>query len=781
MTTTTDDVANGATAAAAAATAASSSPSPPAVNEPSSPTSCITLRGVFLLASAFITFSAFTVLVITEAGRFHPSWFPQVALQGSMPEDIHRVCLWILLGAVPVTDVAAWVPTSTRSSRDTNQSTTMSPMNTFLIYQGVAGVLYASFVVGWVFCPSSNSPLGPSVPLCAMDYRTFLAVLAFIAEILVISSILALQVDPRRQEDSAANACTTAVPRSRRQRLVVMVNNFNNMLLIIGAVLLALSSEFTHRNGTEDLVDESMVVMMVDGVLGKYSISSGIGSLALCVTALFNTYGLGGVLSTKDGWKFYQPFTGGLRFMVFQAISWTCFGVGLFIQGLYLLSIVIVELELFVGAMAVAGLLFLISEIVMMMSLLVFKGKTDAKDEDLPAFQRRARALARESLGALYIGMLANLQWVPSALFFVLYGSMTSLPPARIVSYSLTTTFVEIVIVLSRSVATHLHNKDSKYGKLAHVSPYRFKYVAPQLVAFSIPGIATYQHYINGMEATLPLALLSAYFYVYVFSYRGNPQYTGSRMREDWMTGHSHIIETVSKYFDGKIIREAPLDPKQHYIMGFHPHGIMATTAMWLQFSQIWRDAFPGVHAHILSASVLHQIPWSRDVLQYFGAREVTRQAFSLTLEEKKSVMLVPGGQAEMLEQQSGQKEVRVYTHHKGFIRLAIEYGVPLVPILSFKEGETMDNVKAPIVQRWFVRKLAFPFPYFPYGRFLLPIPRKVGLAIAVGAPLTVEQKLKPTAEDVDAVHAQYFARIREMFEKHKDEAGCSDYKLVLI
>ncbi|KAJ0394416.1 hypothetical protein ATCC90586_003913 [Pythium insidiosum] len=753
----------------------------PASAESVSPVSCMTLRGVFLLASAFITFGAFTVLVVTEAGRFHPSWFPQAALQGSMPEEIHRICLCILLGAVPITNIAAWIPSSIRPPRDRSQSATVPPMNTFLIYQGVAGVLYAAFVAGWVFCPSSNSRMGSSWTLCAIDYRTFLAVLAFISEILVVSSILALQADPRRQEESAATPCTGVIPRSRRQRLVVMVNNFNNMLLIIGAVLLALTSEFTHRNGTEDLIDDSMVVMMVDGVLGKYSISSGIGSLALCVTALFNTYGLGGVLSTKDGWRFYQPFTGGLRFMVFQAISWTCFAVGLFIQGLYLLSIVIVELELFVGAMAVAGTLFLISEIVMMMSLLVFKGKSDAKDEDLPAFQRRARALARDSLGALYIGMLANLQWVPSALFFVLYGGLTTLPAARIVTYSLTTTFVEILIVLSRSVATHLHNKDSKYGKLAHVSPYRFKYVAPQLVAFSIPGIATYQHYIHGMEATLPLALLSAYFYVYVFSYRGNPQYTGSRMRKDWMTGHSHIIETVSKYFDGKIIREAPLDPKQHYIMGFHPHGIMATTAMWIQFSQVWRDTFPGVHAHILSASVLHQIPWSRDVLQYFGAREVTRQAFSLTLEEKKSVMLVPGGQAEMLEQQSGQREVRIYTHHKGFIRLAIEYGVPLVPILSFKEGETMDNVKAPIVQRWFVRKLAFPFPYFPYGRFLLPIPRKISLAVAVGAPLHVEQKSKPTAEDVDAVHAQYFARIREMFEKHKDEAGCSDYKLVLI
>ncbi|KUF92028.1 hypothetical protein AM588_10008006 [Phytophthora nicotianae] len=191
--------------------------------------------------------------------------------------------------------------------------------------------------------------------------------------------------------------------------------------------------------------------------------------------------------------------------------------------------------------------------------------------------------------------------------------------------------------------------------------------------------------------------------------------------------------------------------------------------------------AVPNFYAHILTASILHQIPLARDVLHFYGSREVTRTAFAHTLQQKESVLLVPGGQAEMLQQQSAKREVRIYTHHKGFIRLAIEHGVPLVPVLSFKEGEMMDNVQAPMLQRWFVKKLAFPFPYFPYGRGMLPIPRKVDIPIVVGKPLEVPHIEKPTQDDIDKVHSKYFAVLQEMFDKYKDEVGCGDYKLVLI
>ncbi|KAF4135192.1 Diacylglycerol acyltransferase domain-containing protein [Phytophthora infestans] len=438
----------------------------------------------------------------------------------------------------------------------------------------------------------------------------------------------------------------------------------------------------------------------------------------------------------------------------------------------------------------------------MMMSLLVFRTSrskqtqanklaaesdeklTDTSPRELTqtaGLYERLHDFADECLGVMVIGALANIYFIPNIFMFALFALTTNLSRSDVLYYGLMAWGVEGAMLMSRSIGTHMYIRDSHNGLREEVSRYHVKYMLPQLVTTCLPAIATYQHYMYDMEAFVPVLLLTITAYMYEFTYRGHPHQTGCRERLDWIYGHSFLIETVKRYFSGKIIRMAPLDPKKQYVLGFHPHGITPTSVMWLQFSAEWRRLFPNFYAHILTASIMHALPLARDILQFLGSREVTRQAFTYTLQHNESVLLVPGGQAEMLEQRSGQKEVRVYTHHKGFIRLAIEHGVPLVPVLSFNEGEMLDNIQAPMLQRWFVIKLAFPFPFFPYGRALLPIPRKVQIPIVVGAPLEVPHMKKPSHEDIDKVHARYFDELRDMFAKYKDEAGCGDYKLIYV
>ncbi|KAL4169495.1 hypothetical protein KRP22_010414 [Phytophthora ramorum] len=789
------------------------------------PVEQMSARGVFLLTMGVTSFAAFTLFALAELTHHHPRFLLADVLQS----DAYATSQWVLLLAVPVTSAAAWFPISiVHAPRGMLRITSLVPPPTpespalslsptssllrklarryrrnhmFAIYQSVGWSLYGLFVALQLLCFGSDS--ARNFPFCRRGNRSMQAVAAFMAEVLIISSVLTLE--KRRDRNR----------QRRKDRFVVQLNNFNNMLLLVGATLLALASEYTrmfpHPSGTS---------------VG-YPMVTGLGSLALFVTALFNTYGLGGVLSTKDGWNFYQPFMGGARFVLFQIVSWTCFGAGAALQVLYLLSLVVVELELFVGAMAVAGSLFVVAEIGMMMSLLVFRksGQSPKKrtedadhknvatstsavpvpktDDDVSSrpekpnemvsvalspvhayflgLHERLRDFADECLGVLVVGGLANIQFVPNALCFVFFALTTNLSPAGVAFYGLMAAGVEFVMVVSRSIATHLYLKDSRNGLLKEVNRYHVKYVLPQIITACLPAVATYRHYIYDMDAFVPVLLLTIFVYVYELTYRGNPQQTGCRERVSWVTGRSFLVDTVKRYFSGTIIRMAPLDPEKQYILSFHPHGIMPISVMWLQFTAQWRKLFPNFYAHILTASILHQIPLARDVLHFYGSREVTRQAFAHTLQQKESVLLVPGGQAEMLQQQSAKNEVRVYTHHKGFIRLAIEHGVPLVPVLSFKEGEMMDNVQAPMMQRWFVKKLAFPFPYFPYGRALLPIPRKVDIPVVVGEPLDVPHIENPTQEDVDKVHAKYFSVLQEMFDKYKDEVGCGDYKLILI
>ena len=92
------------------------------------------------------------------------------------------------------------------------------------------------------------------------------------------------------------------------------------------------------------------------------------------------------------------------------------------------------------------------------------------------------------------------------------------------------------------------------------------------------------------------------------------------------------------------------------------------------------------------------------------------RMELLLTLRRGESVLLVPGGQQEMIESRSGAGETRVVTKHVGFIRLAMQEGVPLVPVLSLGEVEVLDFVRLPSLQRFFIKRIGIPVPFLPYG-----------------------------------------------------------------
>jgi hypothetical protein len=88
---------------------------------------------------------------------------------------------------------------------------------------------------------------------------------------------------------------------------------------------------------------------------------------------------------------------------------------------------------------------------------------------------------------------------------------------------------------------------------------------------------------------------------------------------------------------------------------------------------------------------------------------------------------------------------VQLTRHHAGFVRLALEHALAsgnkrmrLVPVYSPGENAVLSNVRMPEMQRRFEKRLGFPFPYFPWGRWGLPIPRRVRLAMYVGEPVDV-------------------------------------------
>ena len=54
-------------------------------------------------------------------------------------------------------------------------------------------------------------------------------------------------------------------------------------------------------------------------------------------------------------------------------------------------------------------------------------------------------------------------------------------------------------------------------------------------------------------------------------------------------------------------------------IFGFHPHGIFPTTHIYLSSSPLFRNAFPNLWMNSMTASIIHIVPFMRDIAQWTG------------------------------------------------------------------------------------------------------------------------------------------------------------------
>lgn len=298
-----------------------------------------------------------------------------------------------------------------------------------------------------------------------------------------------------------------------------------------------------------------------------------------------------------------------------------------------------------------------------------------------------------------------------------------------------------------------------------------------------------------------------AWMSVYSITFRKSPSFTGwrkwSRLRRSKI-----LADCISDYFNNSIIKTAPLDPNKQYLFGYHPHGIIPAAALWMPLTSMFKHIFPQVKVVPLSATIIHYTPLIRDVFQWMGGRDVSRATFEHVLASGLSPLVVPGGQAELILSSSSEQIIQLVSRHKGFLRLALKYKVDVVPMFCFGETETLDNIRMPKLQRKSIKLFGFPIPWFPFGRWGLPIPRPVKMTLVVGQPIEIQpiilkakslankdqtsksvrlrhgenesnkQTDRQTEEALEILHKTYFDQLVQNFNNYKNKLGYEDFDL---
>ena len=96
-----------------------------------------------------------------------------------------------------------------------------------------------------------------------------------------------------------------------------------------------------------------------------------------------------------------------------------------------------------------------------------------------------------------------------------------------------------------------------------------------------------------------------------------------------------------------KLVRTVELDPKNKYIMGIHPHGILPFGSIVNLCSNVnnAQELLKGLKLRTLAASFCFYLPGYRDLLLAGGVMDAARYVARRVIDNGYSIFLVPGGE----------------------------------------------------------------------------------------------------------------------------------------
>eukprot|EP01113_Clastostelium_recurvatum_P032351 TRINITY_DN4143_c0_g1_i4.p1 TRINITY_DN4143_c0_g1~~TRINITY_DN4143_c0_g1_i4.p1 ORF type:complete len:384 (-),score=119.36 TRINITY_DN4143_c0_g1_i4:1012-2055(-) len=258
------------------------------------------------------------------------------------------------------------------------------------------------------------------------------------------------------------------------------------------------------------------------------------------------------------------------------------------------------------------------------------------------------------------------------------------------------------------------------------------------------------------------------------------------------------------------------------FMFGYHPHGVLFYGPGVLATN--WAEFFPGTICCNLMSSMVFVCPIFRQFCLWIGCIPATAQAARAAVNDYgSSLAVIPGGLAEMMmadsrprtptitedeiakngankidsqgtmtDEAEGEekdkftvtadkrKEVVLFLkNRKGFVRLAMQLGLDLVPVFTHGELELYNQLQWGLPQRLGLsRKFKVPITLVWGHKLFLPFRRP--LTVVVGHPIPVEKVENPTPEQVAELHGKYVAALRSMFEETKEECGYGDTHLVI-
>jgi hypothetical protein len=229
------------------------------------------------------------------------------------------------------------------------------------------------------------------------------------------------------------------------------------------------------------------------------------------------------------------------------------------------------------------------------------------------------------------------------------------------------------------------------------------------------------------------------------------------------------VLQQIKQSF---VLEQTSNIPNRNALYVCSPHGLVGYS--WFFHFSFCLSDWPSSSPRPLLAihSIFFRIPIAKEILEANRCIEASERSIGKALQEGHSVALIVGGVEEMFH--AGDPTVKlVLKKRKGYVRIAKQAGVPLVPVFTHGETRLLGSESSWLWKQfsgWMYRwtHLQFPLPKWEQVREFARIikgPLQTPVKTFVLAPIETQHK------DEETLRKIFLRNLQTFFKQHHLQA----------
>lgn len=213
---------------------------------------------------------------------------------------------------------------------------------------------------------------------------------------------------------------------------------------------------------------------------------------------------------------------------------------------------------------------------------------------------------------------------------------------------------------------------------------------------------------------------------------------------------YDQFLKDLGAYHKHRVVGLENLPQKGPFILVFQ-HTF--STYHLLLLDQVLRQEKNLEIEPIVASQALYTPMLGYGIRKLLGGQKACHKNAENILDGGGVLAVSPGGIKAFLRPET-EKYQPDLMNHKGFIRLAMKKGVPIVCVACPGGDDVIVN-RGGRLTSWLFEHLRIPFPIFEGNRgYMLPFPKSKELIHAISKPIDIPKKATPTKEAIDRAYA---------------------------